>query len=583
MLSPGFVLEGKYKIVSVIGKGGMSTVYLAVHQRLGQKWAIKEISREYCENYEMISRQLIAEADILKKLDHPGLPGIIDIIEKSNVIWMVMEFIEGKTLKEILQIKGKIEEKQVLEWAKQLCDVLLYLHSRNPSIIYRDLKPENIILQKTGRLVLIDFGTAREYCHEPENYNEVYLGTKGYAAPEQYGRMGQTDERTDIYCLGVTLYSLLTGNNPEEPPYKVYPERLWGNDLSAGIKEVILTCIQPEPNNRYQNCQELSYALSCVEYENQKNEQKVKRKRHRFLKGVVLLQIMGFIFWGYSEAAQVYKKKEVTGYIRAAEKSIDKTEAEKYYKQALFLCPDESAVYKSMIKYFISPNNFQIKEATTLTGLVMTLYKGKTVLDIFRDSSRKEYLEFCYAMGTGYFYDMGGTSGRGASESWFQEIIHLSESDNKKEKLSEDKKRRAYLYAEIAGYYNTFLLNGADKSGERQSKDFFDFYKTLHSLNQFEQLEIQEKYSESDISAMYLISKEVAVEITNYAEQFLEDRRINKKMLEKELKKIREREPYFKEEKKKTDLYQFLKDAEEKLKRTKTDDEEMSIEAISEE
>ena len=101
MLKAGFVLDGKYRILSVIGQGGMSTVYLAVHERLKQKWAVKEISMEYCENYEMISRKLIVEADILKRLDHPGLPKIVDIIEKKDAIWMVMEFIEGKTLKEI--------------------------------------------------------------------------------------------------------------------------------------------------------------------------------------------------------------------------------------------------------------------------------------------------------------------------------------------------------------------------------------------------------------------------------------------------------------------------------------------------
>ena len=98
MLKAGFVLDGKYRILSVIGQGGMSTVYLAVHERLKQKWAVKEISMEYCENYEMISRKLIVEADILKRLDHPGLPKIVYIIEKKDAIWMVMEFIEGKTL-----------------------------------------------------------------------------------------------------------------------------------------------------------------------------------------------------------------------------------------------------------------------------------------------------------------------------------------------------------------------------------------------------------------------------------------------------------------------------------------------------
>lgn len=215
MLKLGAVLDGKYKIISVIGQGGMSTVYLARHQRLNKEWAVKEISREYCENYEMISRQLVLEADILKKLNHPGLPKIIDIIEKKDVIWMVMEFIEGKTLKEVLKERGRIQETEVLSWGKQLCEVLSYLHSRTPPIIYRDLKPDNIILKKTGRLVLIDFGTAREYCYEKNSTDTTYLGTRGYAAPEQYGGMGQTDERTDIYCLGVTLYSMLTGYSPE--------------------------------------------------------------------------------------------------------------------------------------------------------------------------------------------------------------------------------------------------------------------------------------------------------------------------------------------------------------------------------
>lgn len=148
MLKLGSVLDGKYKIISVIGQGGMSTVYLARHQRLNKEWAIKEISREYCENYEMISRQLVLEADILKKLNHPGLPKIIDIIEKKDVIWMVMEFIEGKTLKEVLKERGRIQETEVLSWGKQLCEVLSYLHSRTPPIIYRDLKPDNIILKK---------------------------------------------------------------------------------------------------------------------------------------------------------------------------------------------------------------------------------------------------------------------------------------------------------------------------------------------------------------------------------------------------------------------------------------------------
>ena len=98
----------------------------------------------------------------------------------------------------------------------------------------------------------------------------MYLGTKGYAAPEQYGGMGQTDARTDIYCLGVTLYSLLTGYNPEKPPYKIYPEKYWGEHISLEMKSLLLKCIQSEPEKRYQNCRELAYALSQIDYKKQK-------------------------------------------------------------------------------------------------------------------------------------------------------------------------------------------------------------------------------------------------------------------------------------------------------------------------
>lgn len=545
----------------------MSTVYLAVHQRLNQKWAVKEISREYCENYEMISRQLLMEADILKKLNHPGLPKIIDVIEKKNVIWMVMEFVEGRTLKEVVQQKRRIEEKTVLGWGKQLCDVLSYLHSRKPPIIYRDLKPENIILQKTGRLVVIDFGTAREYSYQKHICDEVYLGTKGYAAPEQYGHMGQTDARTDIYCLGVTLYTLLTGLNPENPPYKVYPAKYWGRHISSGIKDVILTCIQNKPEKRYQSCEELSYALSHLEHEFQKDMNKKKKERWKFYGITLLIMFLIITFLGYRNAAQIYKRKVVRGCISAAEKSVDKREAEKYYKKALVELPDEKDIYDSLIKYFISPNNFQVEDAAILTGLVTTFYENETVLDILHKNRPREYRGFCYAVGIGYFYDMGGVTGKAASEKWFCEAGDVSEMAGKGERnkqLKNDKRKRASVYADIANYYNTFLVNGMDESGERETKDFFDFYKSLHSLNQ---VKITKDSTQSDISAVYLISKEVAVEITNYAEEFLADKRINKKMLENELEKIRGRKTYFEEkEKQKIELVQFLDDAEKRLK-----------------
>ena len=389
MLKAGFVLDGKYRILSVIGQGGMSTVYLAVHERLKQKWAVKEISMEYCENYEMISRKLIVEADILKRLDHPGLPKIVDIIEKKDAIWMVMEFIEGKTLKEILNERGRIEEKEILIWGKQLCEVLSYLHSKKPSIIYRDLKPENIILKKTGRLVLIDFGTAREYCYKNTACDAMYLGTKGYAAPEQYGGMGQTDARTDIYCLGVTLYSLLTGYNPEKPPYKIYPEKYWGEHISLEMKSLLLKCIQSEPEKRYQNCRELAYALSQIDYKKQKEKENERRKIIKFLIFMMVGQLSLMFCIGCKKVSFCYKEEAVVRYINIAEKSEDKKEASQYYKLALELIPEEKLIYQSMIKYFIRLNHFQIEDAVILLDLINSVCEEGTVIEIFQKHNKK--------------------------------------------------------------------------------------------------------------------------------------------------------------------------------------------------
>ena len=563
MLKAGFILDGKYRILSVIGQGGMSTVYLAVHERLNQKWAVKEISMEYCENYEMISRQLVAEADILKRLDHPGLPQIVDIIEKKDVIWMVMEFIEGKTLKEILNERGRIDEKEVLIWGKQLCEVLSYLHSRKPSIIYRDLKPENIILKKTGRLVLIDFGTAREYCYKNNVCDAVYLGTKGYAAPEQYGGMGQTDERTDIYCLGVTLYSLLTGDSPEKPPYKIYPEKYLGEYISLKMKNLLLKCMQSDPEKRYQNCKELAYAFSQIDYERQKRKLKDKKKIVKFLIFITAGQISLVFGIGCKKVSAYYKEEAVMRYINIAEKSKDREAAVGHYKLALELIPEEKRIYQSMVKYFIRPNHFQIEDAAVLLELMNTFYEEKTVIEVFQKHDAAGYAEFSYALGLGYFYDMENMTGKGASEKWFREAISMNDKLSDNQQFDKQKRKRATLYAQIANYYNTFLLNGEDRSGERGVGDFAEFYKTLHCLNQFE---ITEDSTKSDIAAAYLISRELAIEITNYAKQFLKDSSINKKMLENELEKIKERTRYFiKEKKQMEELYQFIDDARQKI------------------
>ena len=183
----GTVIEGKYEILKLIGTGGMSYVYLAMDKRLNKQWAVKEIKKTANgKNDEIIENSLLTEANLMKKLDHPALPRIVDIIDNGETIYVIMDYIEGESLDKILCEYGAQPQELVIDWAKQVCDALQYLHSQNPPIIYRDMKPSNIMLKPEGNIKIIDFGIAREY-KEQNLADTKVLGTKGYASPEHYG------------------------------------------------------------------------------------------------------------------------------------------------------------------------------------------------------------------------------------------------------------------------------------------------------------------------------------------------------------------------------------------------------------
>lgn len=247
------IFDGKYRILGTLGRGGMSTVYLAENIKLGTLWAIKEISKN--------SRiDILVEPNILKRLNHPALPRIFDILEDDENIYIIVDYIEGASLDAELVKVGRFPEDKVIGIAFEICEVLKYLHSQKPNpIIYRDMKPGNIILAKDGSVKLIDFGIAREY-KEDSSLDTVYIGTRGYAPPEQYGS-GQTNERTDIYSLGVTLYHLVTGKNPNDPPYEIKSIRLFDSSLSEELDRIIERCTRQDPEERYSSVDELENDL----------------------------------------------------------------------------------------------------------------------------------------------------------------------------------------------------------------------------------------------------------------------------------------------------------------------------------
>lgn len=430
MLEIGSLVDGKYKILSEIGHGGMSVVYMAINEKANKTWAIKEVRKDGVLDFEAVRQGLIVETDMLKRLKHPYLPSIVDVIENEDSFLIVMDYIEGNALSTTLAEYGPLPQEYVIEWAKQLCDVLGYLHSRTPAIIYRDMKPANVMLKPDGTITLIDFGTAREY-KEKNLADTTCLGTIGYAAPEQFGGMGQTDARTDIYCLGTTLYHLVTGHNPSEPPYEVKPIREINPALSSGLENIILKCVQKDPNERYQSCAELLYDL---EHYDEIDDLYQKAQRKKFGGFIVTLSMA--IFFGImglltNYASQQLASDKYNEIIADAAKTLDYEEKLKLYLSAIEV-PNkagETDAYMGLIKLFKEDGAFDTTEEEIL---VKELKKHEVELT----DKQENYVEthFETAKLYWYYYDYGEESMKNINRAkmsvrWFQEVIHNAPED----------------------------------------------------------------------------------------------------------------------------------------------------------
>ena len=365
MTPEGTILDGKYEIWKEVGRGGMSIVYLARDKRLKIEWAVKEIKNDGSKSTETLLKGLEREANILKNVDHPVLPRIVDIIDQNGVIYVVMDFIEGVTISDRLKEEGAQPQELVIEWGLQLASALDYLHNMKPPIIYRDMKPSNVMIKPEGGVKLIDFGTAKEYVIE-NNADTTALGTRGYAAPEQFGDskghgIYNTDARTDIYNLGATLYHVVTGMNPCEPPYEIKPIREWNPKLSSGLEKILLKCTQPNPEDRYQSCKELMYALEHYKELDDEYRKKDKKSLALFTGAVVLSLICGGVALYGRKGILRERLNNYNNYVETGDSARyvdnDMKTAVEYYKKAFELEPDETEAYLKYIQTYIDSEN----------------------------------------------------------------------------------------------------------------------------------------------------------------------------------------------------------------------------------
>lgn len=508
MAAIGSVIDGKYEVLKQIGKGGMSKVYLAMDKRLNKQWAIKELRRkERDKENEVVVQGLIAEANLMKKLDHPSLPRIVDIIETNQTIYIVMDYIEGETLHTILKKSGPQDQEMVIEWAKQLCSVLHYLHTRDPAIIYRDMKPGNVMVTPNGNIKLIDFGIAREY-KEQQIQDTVSLGTKGYAAPEQFGGKGQTDGRTDIYCLGVTLYHLLTGKNPCEPPYQLYPIRHWNPSLSAGLEKIIMKCTQLDPKDRYQNCGELMYALENYEKVDDAYVRRLKRKMICFGTSA-FLALCSCLIGVTGQLLKVNAENKSYDYLLEEAKScVEQKQASQYYENAIDLKPEELQGYYGLIDLYKEDASFSVEEQEVLAR---KLNENLAVL-----KGQKEYPNLAFQVGKlyWYYYDYGlknaGEDNQMArmkySIKWFEDVISLADKEAEYYQMAE-------IYHQIGVFNRDIVLDMEEAADKGKYQPYF------HSLTSLQQEITQE---ESDIVILEF-DRLLINSIENYGRKFMTD------------------------------------------------------------
>lgn len=432
MLKIGSIIDGKYKILNKVGQGGMSVVYLAMNEKANKQWAIKEVRKDGVKDFELIKQGLIVETDMLKKLSHPSLPSIVDVIEDDNTFLIVMDYIQGNPLSKTLEEYGAQSQENVVEWAKQLCDVLGYLHSRKPPIIYRDMKPANVMLKPDGNITLIDFGTAREY--KSKNIADTTcLGTIGYAAPEQFGGMGQTDARTDIYCLGATLYHLVTGMNPCEPPYEIKPIRQINPALSNGLEKIIMKCTQRDPDARYQSCAELMYDLEHFDEMDNTYRRKMKFRLGIFITSVILTIGFGCVaIWGNASAENIKSKNY--SYILSNAKSLDD------YYNAILTDPSKTDAYIELVNY-LRTDTLTKEEADGLNQLQAGLDRKNSngysetvnVLEELKEKNYDGYIDVCYEFGNAFLFSSDTTNDR---ERYVNASKWFSEAKNKYEMAS---------------------------------------------------------------------------------------------------------------------------------------------------
>lgn len=509
------IIDSKYEILKLLNTGGMnSAIYLALDKKLNRQWAIKKVRKSSSQTTSM----LMAEASIMKNLDHPMLPRIVGIEEDPKFFYIIMDFVQGENLKTVVTSSGPQAQDTVVSWGVKLCDVLTYLHGKG--IVYRDMKPANIMLSPDGNIKLIDFGIAREY-KENASEDTTALGTEGYAAPEQYEGKGQTDARTDVYGMGITLFQLLTGVNPSSYQENIFSIRLQNPNLSSGLDKIILKCTNKDPKKRYQSTEELKKALLNYRKLDDKFLKKQKKVIKKFFT-LLGLSTLCFVIAGGSFIASYFQKNN-------------------RYSALLSGVPSKANIIKAI----------DVKPSETAGYVALLNYYGKEI-------DQNELSEFSHIYGEHReditdIEDVSMIAGEKILGSYSEKSIRAKLVAGEPYFNAASKKySSAKIYVSMAEFYRAYIMQDDSAIVKEPSKK--DYEKLLRGMNDI--LKENEKLDSDDKHSIMLASDQLILGLLSENADSMREQKISKSDLtsivsavEKNLDSINTRVKVLKEKK----------------------------------
>lgn len=463
-LREGDIVDGSWEVIKQIGQGGSGTVYLVRDIELNRLLALKEVPVRNTDQGKRQAKAVVAEVSLLKSLSHPSIPRILKMTHDEHSILIIMDYIEGYSLRSLIAKKNYIEEALIVKWGLALCDTLKYLHNRNPKVIYRDLKPHNVMLSNENHLFLMDFGISREVGPDFDYSKEDRVGTKGYAAPEMRAKNAWFDERSDIYALGRTLYFLATRNSPslEKLPngqeLPILPIRQYDASRSVGLEKIIEKATAYKPADRYQSVEEMIYDLKNIDKMSEGYIRKIKR-RATTIYSLFGTLILGVFLLG---SGALYSQMATTdAYNQAISKGKTSQDLDSLVSASKIM-PSEVEPYLEMVKIYRSNGHFTSEdEFQLLSALQSNLpsLKGKEGAG-----------DLLYQVGQLYWFYYP-QNGQTKSVSWFEQAKDFGVSEKNQHLLS--------IYLELGTFKKGILSSITDHSDSGMYKTYWNALNDL--------------------------------------------------------------------------------------------------------